>query len=425
MGGPSLGDIRSRLMRLAALSQTQRHERPLLSFDRSTEALHTLLSYRLPTIGTSRDVRQEWMDIIEGKHHLWNGIDAEKRECVRGFLVQFESEVLQRAHRGFNFRGGSIGNFFLCAMQRFFRSIQSAIFLFSAVTDIPVGLPQCQVLPAINTNNTTTIAALLRDRTVLMGQCEISHPPMAGADAMPPLGESGVLPSRPSIGHNIFRSENPSPLDSMDEADWSDEDQRPLASIGGTRGSRSGPMRHESFSLGNIVFNKQEEMPLPAPIERVYYVNTYGNEVFPQPNDSYLLGIERSNTLIYSCGSLWTSIVPCLALRGLARAIARSRSLKRKVLILNGVYDRETNGMTATDFVRVITGTLNHANDPSRPNIQRYAVDELVTHVIYPANGEIQLNVDELTQLGVQCVPVQGESSLIDANVLRSALELI
>ena len=86
------------------------------------------------------------MDIIEGRHPLWEGIDAEKRECVRGFLVQFESDVLHRAHRNFNFRGGSIGNFFLAAMQRFFRSIQSAIFLFAAVTEIPTGMPGCEVL---------------------------------------------------------------------------------------------------------------------------------------------------------------------------------------------------------------------------------------------------------------------------------------
>ena len=37
------------------------------------------------------------MEILEGKHHLWQGIDPEKRECVRGFLVQFESDILHRA----------------------------------------------------------------------------------------------------------------------------------------------------------------------------------------------------------------------------------------------------------------------------------------------------------------------------------------
>ena len=117
------------------------------------------------------------MEILEGKHHLWQGIDPEKRECVRGFLVQFESDILHRAHRNFNFRGGSIGNFFLAAMQRFFRSIQSAIFLFSALTDIPSGASGSLVLPAINTNKTTTIAARLADNSLLVGQCEISHPP--------------------------------------------------------------------------------------------------------------------------------------------------------------------------------------------------------------------------------------------------------
>lgn len=415
-GGPSLGDIRSRLMRLAVLSHTRRQGHSLLRVGNATEALHALLSYRLPTTGSSRDVRQEWMDIIEGKHRLWNGIDPERRECVRGFLVQFQSEVLQRAHRNFNFRGGSIGNFFLCAMQRFFRSIQSAIFLFSAVAEIPVGLPACQVLPAVNTNNTTTIAAVLRDRSVLMGQCEISHPSASNTGSAFAPSDSAILPARPSLGASVNWSEDPSPQDSMDEADWSDEDTRPLASIGGTRGSRAVPARHESFSLGNIVYNKADDAPLWSPIESVYYVNAYGSEVFPQPNPSYLLGVERSNTLIYSCGSLWTSIVPCLALRGLARAIARSPTLERKVLILNGAYDRETHGMSATDFVRVICHTLNHANDPVNPNAKRYAIHELVSHLIYPRQGDVKLDIDELTKHGVKCVPADADEGRISAS---------
>lgn len=175
-GGPSLGDIRSRLIRLAGIATFNRDPSSLLSQPHSRESLHALLSYRLPTDGPIRAIKQEWMDIVEGRHKLWDGIDAEKRECVRGFLVHFESDVLHRAHRNFNFRGGSIGNFLLVAMQRFFRSIQSAIFLFAALTGIPHGMPECHVLPAINTNKTTTIAAHLQNGTTIVGQCEISHP---------------------------------------------------------------------------------------------------------------------------------------------------------------------------------------------------------------------------------------------------------
>jgi hypothetical protein len=63
------------------------------------------------------------------------------------------------------------------------------------------------------------------------------------------------------------------------------------------------------------------------------------------------------------------SIIPCLALRGVGSFIARSKSLKAKVLlrefvgsfnlallaneylIVNGKNDRETNGYTASDYI--------------------------------------------------------------------------
>ena len=176
MGGPSIGDIRSRLARLAAIAASKNHRASQLGNAESREAMSDLLSYRLPLHGSHKEIKQEWMDILEGKHRLWRGIDPEKRECVRGFLVYFQSEVLHRAHRNFNFRGGSIGNFFLASMQRFFRSIQSAIFLFSSISEIPHAMKSCDVLPAINTNKTTTIAAELADGSILVGQCEISHP---------------------------------------------------------------------------------------------------------------------------------------------------------------------------------------------------------------------------------------------------------
>jgi hypothetical protein len=72
---------------------------------------------------------------------------------LRGFLVYFESELLKRAHKNFDFRNGrfaelllskasvliilcfSIGNYFLAAAQGFFRSLPSAIFLFSSITN--------------------------------------------------------------------------------------------------------------------------------------------------------------------------------------------------------------------------------------------------------------------------------------------------
>ncbi|WFD31059.1 hypothetical protein MSPP1_002090 [Malassezia sp. CBS 17886] len=374
-GGPSLGDIRSRLVRLAATAATYAPPQSQLSRPGSRGALHALLSYRLPIMGSMRTIKQEWMDIIEGKHRLWHGIDLEKRECVRGFLVHFESDVLHRAHRNFNFRGGSIGNFFLASMQRFFRSIQSAIFLFAALTGIPTRLPACQVLPAINTNKTTTIAARLENGGILVGQCEISHPtglsaqhgaesnfnlsPSRGGspELLPDFGrvsihEAGLEPRLPPplMDSRLNNSRmSASTAHSVDGSEWSDDELSPGMQ---EDTSRSMPLE----SLGNLAFRDVTEAgPLPSPIRNVFYVNSYRNEIFPTPNPAYVRGLQCSRMLVYSCGSLWTSIVPCLALRGIGSTVARSPTLEFKVLLLNSSHDRETFGMNAVDFVQCVT----------------------------------------------------------------------
>lgn len=115
---------------------------------------------------------------MEGRSPLWTGIPNDRKETIRGksfcakvyncvsnfqafrctgFLVYFESELLKRAHKNFDFRNGrsvefnnffllvaynlcSIGNYFLAAAQGFFRSLPSAIFLFSSITNSQVHL---------------------------------------------------------------------------------------------------------------------------------------------------------------------------------------------------------------------------------------------------------------------------------------------
>lgn len=93
----------------------------------------------------------------------------------------------------------------------------------------------------------------------------------------------------------------------------------------------------------------------------LYYINAYGMEVRPSPNGDFLANLDTKDILVYSCGSLWTrsvafldptsrlscsflspSIIPCLALRGVAGKIAKSPSLRAKVLLrkstLNTAY---------------------------------------------------------------------------------------
>jgi len=260
-----------------------------------------------------------------------------------------------------------VGNYFLSAAQGFFRSFPSAIFLFSSITN-----SQANIVPVVVTNHTVTIAAELENGEKLVGQCEISHP----VPAMPLIS----VTSEPDLY---------SPVDGVGEV-----------------------ISHRH----NVMFNPQakaeEYDSLPARIARLYYINAYGHEVHPSPNPDYISNLSSNDVLVYSCGSLWTSIIPCLSLRGVATAIARSRSLHAKVLLLNSQNDRETENYTAANYIRAIAQTLNtnyHVQPYSLGNANTtYPISAFITHLVYLRGTTIRVDVDDITSLGVKCIAVSG-----------------
>ncbi|KAF7306414.1 hypothetical protein MIND_00432600 [Mycena indigotica] len=373
IGGPSIGDIRSRLVRLIPSS-------PAL------DAIRALLAYRLPA--DERVARDEWRDIVEGRSGLWRGIPHDRKETIRGFLVHFESELLKRAHKNFTFVNGSIGNYLIAGAQGFFRSLPAAIFLFSSITN-----SQADIVPTIVTNHTVTIAAELENGEKLVGQCEISHPVPAS------VTQDGTVP------------DSLSPVDGMGETIASSQRR-------------------------NVLFEqaaKGASQPLAARISRLYYINAYGFEIHPAPNPAYLSALTNSGMLVYSCGSLWTSIMPCLALRGVAAGIARSRSLKAKVLLLNAKNDRETEGYTAVDYIKAIVNTLNaHYDTPSYGlaygpgSNTTFPVSAFITDLVFLKDTQVFVDRRQITALGVRCTEIAGDGSgMFDAAGVRRALDAV
>ncbi|XP_050224148.1 uncharacterized protein LOC126673879 isoform X2 [Mercurialis annua] len=159
LGGPAVGDIRSRCLRLSDESTSE------------ALAVRNLLGYRLPLDAPL--AKLEWYNIVEGQHPLWNGVSRPYRETIQAFLVYFQNEILRRPNESFCFSNGSIGNFFFAGARIFFQSLDAAIFLFSRVSDIP---PESLVLPVISTNDRLTLGCELWDGTIIRGQNEISHP---------------------------------------------------------------------------------------------------------------------------------------------------------------------------------------------------------------------------------------------------------
>ncbi|XP_019418041.1 PREDICTED: uncharacterized protein YNL011C-like isoform X2 [Lupinus angustifolius] len=214
LGGPAVGDIRSRCLRLSDQSTAE------------ALAVRNLLGHRLPFDPLL--AKSEWYSIVEGDHLLWKGVSKAYRETIRAFLAYFQNQILRRAEESFCFSNGSIGNFFFAGARVFFQSLDAAIFLFSRVSEIPL---ESLVLPVISTNDRLTLGCELWDGTVIRGQNEISHPTSGTIKAINKESLSATaLPAKikrvfymssegKNLLHEVFPSPNATVLEQLNSVD--------------------------------------------------------------------------------------------------------------------------------------------------------------------------------------------------------------
>lgn len=374
-GGPGIGDVRSRLVRLIPDDDNP-----------ETAAVKCLFNHRLPRV--AKDARAEWFDILEATHSLWDGISSPKRELVRSYLNSFNVEVVKRMRPSsrFDFSGASIGNLFLTGARLFTGSFEAAVFLLSSVCSLP---DRVAVLPSVNTNFALHIAAGLQDGTVITGQNNISHP-SAPTAAVP-------------AGIDMHTEEH----DKVEDANL--------------------PGSLPALRKPAIVFSKDQEEDLPSRIDRVWYINPYGQEIKMAANPRVIDALKGCHTVIYSIGSLYTSLIPSLVLRDVGETISTVRS---KILILNGTTDRETGPLnapfTGLDFVAAIATACADSRSLPEPTETEYV--SYVTHVIY-IEGPNAPKVDRprMARLGIECLRVYGPGvgGRYDPKGLMQALESI
>ena len=158
---------------------------------------------------------------------------------------------------------------------------------------------------------------------LIVGQNEISHPPPAPLVPSPVTGSCPKPAPRPC----------PRPILIPD-----------VGPCVGPRTENRSPTRHSKRNRNIVVDKSSSSLNLSAPIVKVFYVNSDGNgpcmrlfwgrcpffrgrrsprpavapaqtEIKPQVNERVLETVARKRTVIYSCGSFYTSILPCLIVK--------------------------------------------------------------------------------------------------------------
>ncbi|KAJ2962898.1 hypothetical protein NQ176_g10894 [Zarea fungicola] len=145
------------------------------------------------------------------------------------------------------------------------------------------------------------------------------------------------------------------------------------------------------------------------------------------------MAINTCNTVVYSIGSLFTSLIPNLVLKGVGEAITNPL-VRNKILILNGTLDRETGPsnepFTGLDFVAAIANACADSRGLPPPDEEQYSL--YVSHVIY-LESSISPIVDKqrFAQLGIESTrlygpkDVSGHVGRYDSKALAQALETI
>lgn len=141
----------------------------------------------------------------------------------------------------------------------------------------------------------------------------------------------------------------------------------------------------------------------------------------PDPLPQTLEAIAAADVITMGPGSLFTSLIPNLLVRGIPEAIANSRAVK--VFICNLMTEaNESLNMTASDHIRAI-------NAHSSPRLFDYAL--VNTASVSAAMREryaeehadpVQPDIAAIEQMGVKCI---GGNFILENNVARHATDLL
>lgn len=267
------------------------------------------------------EAESEWKDLLNGTSDLFQNINLSKKETILKALSVFHEKCQQLA-TPFDFRNANIGNLILAGLWlMYFRNTQVTLNEFADLADIPSDV----VVPS-SMDQDCTLAAKLLDGTKIMGQDAISHP-----------------------------------------------------------------------SHDNTV-NKETAENLPAPLKKIHIIQRSKiqkqylsaleslSEVkcTQKPNPRAIHVIRNADMLVFSRGSIGTSIIPALLPTGMGEEIIHHHG--KKVLMINGNIDRETSGLSLSDYVRLLVTAMNK----NKPLVNPAEMTQFITDVIIPAGSPFQ-----------------------------------
>ncbi len=157
------------------------------------------------------------------------------------------------------------------------------------------------------------------------------------------------------------------------------------------------------------------------------------NPPYPDPLPSAINAIEKADVIIIGPGSLYTSIIPNLLVKGLARVIKKSKA--KKIYICNLMTEPgETDGYTATDHIKAIFDHIEYGflqyvilNKLNKGNVFSDLQKAYMDQGSYPVSYEIEEIRDHgLTSIVADVMSEKGNKIRHDEDKLgRLLMELM
>ena len=341
-GGLAVGDLRNRAL-------------VLFQDEGAREFLHHRLNK------DSRAARAEWDAVVGGTHPLWRLLDRSRQECralIAESLRVFQAAQTQAAQASaqtqFNFSTASLGNIVLKALEMQY-GIDDALHKFlrlGGVHEDVVSIMPCVTLQGAGPGPAgpgtaaprLDLQLVLLNGDVITGQSEISHP--AGGSQ---LHFSKTADSHPRLAAAV-------------------QQLRYVVNDGKSSSSSSSAFINGSSAHASAA-----------------HVSAHGPAI---------ASIRAADLIVYSIGSLITSLMPSLIVPEIAAAIA-ANTTAQKVLLQNGTYDRESYGLSCEDYTSLVASTLQQAmaegkfGFESQSESQSIPISQFITHVIRLEDSEI------------------------------------
>lgn len=147
---------------------------------------------------------------------------------------------------------------------------------------------------------------------------------------------------------------------------------------------------------GTIVSGESSITKYGGQIEKIYITpNTV------QPTKDVLKAINAADYIIMGPGSLYTSIIPNLVIKGIAENIVKSSS--KKIYVSNVMTQHgETDNYSVSDHVKAINKHLNeNIFDVVIANSKKITGD-ILEHYKHSKQDEVFLDFDELTKMNIE-----------------------